>query len=161
MANGPAVTILGHGLWKTRYGSDPAIIGTSIVMNGISTEVIGVMPKDFEFTSGTMAWLPLGLDRSNEGGRASHGYYAIGRLADGKTMADVHAELEVIKRRRAAGFEHNEAHFLWANDFHTEVVADAPERLMLLMSAVGLVLLIACANITNLLLARGERRHSR
>ena len=143
---GPAVAILSHDIWANRYGSDPDVIGRSVPMNGVSTEIVGVMPAGFGFPSDTRAWLPFGLDRSNEGGRGSHGYYAIGRLAPGMTMADLDAELEVIKERWAQEFEHNVAHFLWAQDLHTEVVADAPERLWLLMSAKNPLFVMAAAN---------------
>ena len=160
MPDGPAITIISHDLWVSRFGANPAVLGAAILMNGVSTEVVGVMPEGFEFPADTRAWLPLALDRSNEGGRASHGYSAIGRLAPGKTMADLDAETEVVKARWAAEFEHNEAHFVWAQDLRTEAVGDASQRLLLLMSAVALVLLIACANIANLLLARGERRQN-
>jgi predicted permease len=158
-AGGPPVTILGHDLWVGRFGADPAVVGRSIIMNGLATEVVGVMPEGFAFPSDTQAWLPLGLDRTNAGGRGGHGTQAVGRLAPGRTMADVHAELAVLRERWAQEFEHNEAHFLWAQDLRTELVGDAPGRLRLLMAAVGLVLLVACANLTNLLLARAERRH--
>ena len=155
---GPAVTILSHDMWAGRFGSDPAIIGRSILMNGTTTEVVGVMPAGFEFPSGARAWLPLGLDRSNEGGRAGHAYSAVGRLAPGMTQADFDAELAVINERWAQEYDHNVAHFSWSQSLHAETVADAPQRLRLLMAAVALVLLVACANIANLLLARGERR---
>ena len=153
-------TVLGHDLWVSRFGADPEIIGRSVLMNGQSTEVVGVMPQGFEFPADSRAWLSLGLDRSNEGGRASHGYFAVGRRLDGVSQADVDAELEVIRGRWEAEHEHNVAHYLWAQGLRTEIVGDSRARLVLLMTAVGLVLLIACANIANLLLARGERRHA-
>jgi predicted permease len=155
---GPAVTILSHRLWEGRFGADPSIIGRSILMNGVSTEVVGVMPEGFEFPADTRAWLPLGIGRENQGGRGGHGLYAVGRLAEGATQGDVDAELEVVKERWAQEYEHNVGHYLWSQSLHTEVVGDAPRRLRLLMAAVGLVLLVACANIANLLLARSERR---
>lgn len=159
VADGPSVVVLSYDVWASRYGSDPTIVGRTIPMDGTPTEVGGVAPRGFEFPEGTRAWMPLGLDRATEGGRAGHGTYAIGRLAHDKSMADLDAELAVLRDRWAVEFEHNVAHFLWAQDLHTEIVADAPQRLLLLMSAVSLVLLVACANIANLLLARGERRH--
>jgi predicted permease len=160
LPDGPDVTVLSHTLWRDRFGSDPTLIGSSIVMNGVATEVVGVMPEGFEFPSDTRAWLPLGLDRSTEGGRGAHSYRAIGRLAPGMAQADLDAELEVFAERWASEYEHNVAHFPWSQALHTETVANAPRILRVLMAAVGLVLLIACANIANLLLARGERRHA-
>ena len=157
--NGPAVTVLSHSLWVDRFGADPALVGRSILMNGVPTEVIGVMPEGFEFPADTRAYVPLGLDRVSQGGRGGHSYLAVGRMAPGATQLDVDAELAVFADRWAAEYEHNVAHFPWSQGLHTELVADAPGILSLLMSAVALVLLIACANIANLLLARGERRH--
>jgi len=71
--DGPEVAVLGYYLWQTRFGADPSLLGKSIVMNGVSTEVIGVMPEGFAFPADTRAWLPLRLDRGNEGGRGTHG----------------------------------------------------------------------------------------
>lgn len=160
VADGPAVAILSHGLWTDRFGADPSIVGGSIVMNGVPTEVVGIMPPGFSFPREVRAYLPLGLDRTNQGGRAGHGYSMVGRVADGSRQADLDAELRLFADRWAAEYEHNVAHFPWSQSLLTEVVADAPRVLRLLMSAVGLVLLIACVNIANLLLARGERRHA-
>jgi len=159
--DGPAVAILGHGLWEARFGSDPSIIGRTITLNGTSTEVVGVMPPGFESPGSAMAWLPLGLTRESQGGRGGHGILAVGRRAPGMTQADLDAELELFADRWAAQYEHNVAHFAWSQGLHTEVVAQAPERLKLLMSAVVLVLLVACANIANLLLTRAQRRRGR
>lgn len=156
---GSAVTLISHALWVERYGADENVLGRSLLMNGVATEIIGVMPEGFEFPTGTRAWLPVGLDRAGQGGRAGHGYQAVGRLADGMTQADLDAELAVFSEQWAQEYEHNVAHFPWSQPLHAEVVADAPRILRLLMAAVVLVLLVACANITNLLLARGERRH--
>ena len=160
VAGGPAVAILSHGLWMERFGADPTIVGRSILMNGVSTQVVGVMPEGFEFPADTRAWLPLGLTRESQGGRGGHGNYAVGRLAEGMTSADLDAELDVIRERWAQEYEHNVGHYMFARDMHEHVVGDAPRRLRLLMAAVALVLLIACVNIANLLLARSERRQA-
>lgn len=158
--DGPAVTILSHTLWANRFGADPQIVGRSVMMNGTPTEVVGVMPEEFDFPSDARAWLPLGLTRENQGGRGAHYLVSVGRLADGMTQDDLDAELSVFADRWAQEYEHNVAHYAWSQDLHTEVVAQAPERLRLLMAAVALVLLVACANVSNLLLTRAERRQT-
>lgn len=155
---GPDVVVLGYDLWNTRYGADSTLVGRTILMNGVPTEVIGVMPPGFRFTNTAQAYLPQGLDRSSEGGRGTHSYAGVGRLATGMTLADVDAELEAIKERWAGEYEHNVAHFPWAQSLEENFMGDAPRTLLLLVSAVALVLLVACANVANLLLARGERR---
>lgn len=158
--DGPAVTILSHGLWESRFGADPGIVGRTVTMNGVPTEVVGVMPQDFDFPYDARAVLPLGLTRESQGGRGGHYLVAIGRLAEGMTQTDLDAELSLFADRWAQEYEHNEAHYAWSQGFHTEIVAQAPERLRLLMAAVVLVLLVACANVSSLLLTRAERRQT-
>lgn len=157
---GPAVTVLGHDVWTTRFGADPAIVGRTIEMNGVPTEVVGVMPEGFAFPERARAWLPAGLDRTSEGGRGGHGWSGVARLRQGRTLEDAHAELSVVAERWALEYEHNVGHYVWTQSLRDEILGDAPRTTFLLMSAVGLVLLVACANVTNLLLARGERRQA-
>ncbi len=152
------VVVLAHDLWQSRFGGDPDLVGRTVELDGGAVEVVGVMPPGFDYPSGRQAWLPMGLDRSNEGGRASHGYSVLGRLRDGVSLDAFDAELERLNAGWGAEYEHNAHHFLWAQSLKDEEVADAPRTLALLAAAVGLVLLVACANVANLLLARSERR---
>lgn len=160
--DGPDVTVLTHGLWASRYGSDPGIIGRTILMGGTPTLVVGVLPVGFSLENGAdvRAFLPLRLTRASEGSRGAHYLAAIGRLAPGESMADLDAELLVIRERWARQYQHNVGHFVWATTLRDDRLGDATGVLALLLTAVGLVLLVACANIANLLLARGERRHA-
>ncbi|NNF14569.1 MAG: ABC transporter permease [Gemmatimonadetes bacterium] len=160
IADGPEVVVLSHGLWMNRFGGDPETIGQVVLMNGTSTEVIGIMPVGFDLPSDARAWQPLRITRESQGGRGGHGIAAVGRLAPGMSQDDLDAELAVFRDRWAAEYEHNVGHYAWSQGLYDEIVAGAPERLRLLVAAVALVLLVACANVANLLLTRAERRRT-
>ena len=81
----PAVAVLGHGLWQRAFGGDPAVVGKSIRIDGVPTEVVGVMPKGFDFPGGTEVWLPLTLDPADLSRRSSHYLSLVGRLRRGVT----------------------------------------------------------------------------
>jgi predicted permease len=161
-ADAAPVTVLGYELWRDRYGGDPTLVGRTILVNGEATEVVGVMPPGFSFPRGSAAYIPLGIDpaSASEYGRGAHGWVGLGRRKPGVTQADVDAELAVFRERWAQDHEHNVAHYAWSRTLPAEVVGDAPRILAALMAAVGLILLIGCANVANLLLARGERRYA-
>lgn len=156
--------VLSHNLWEQRFGRDAAIIGRSIELEGVSRQVLGVMPADFRFPSPkTQLWVPL----HNEPGNPST-YWAgdympvIGRLRPGATMPQAAAEIRLFQ-------SHVFALFPWRMpaDWNADVsvvqlqngmVADVRVRLLLLLGAVALVLLIACANVANLSLLRAASR---
>jgi putative ABC transport system permease protein len=163
--NGPNVVILGAGLWQRRYGGDPTIVGRTIQIDGRPYEVVGIMPAgfllptDFGHPAPTMLWLPLGLDPASTD-HVGHGLFAAGRLKPGVTIAQAQDDFHRIARNwvakglypRQPGFDNL---LLTGRD---EVVGRVRLTIWLLFGAVGVLLLIACVNVANLLLARAEAR---
>ncbi len=158
----PPVAILGGGIWKSRYGSDPAILGRIIKINEVPTTVIGVMPEGMKFPFSADLWLPLssmpGLANQK---RAQHfGLQVFGRLADGVSREQAQSEIAGIAARLAKDFpESNKDVGATVMSFNQRVNGGQIRLVFLsLMGAVGFVLLIACANVANLLLARSAQR---
>jgi putative ABC transport system permease protein len=165
LPQGPRLVILSYGLWNRRYSQDPSIVGRSVLINGNSYEVIGVMPPgfllptDFRNPEPTQLWMPLQMDPASTD-HGSHGLYAAGRLAPGATVQQAAEELHGIARAMT-----NEGLYPVQMEFDTvvlsltdEVVGSVRLSIWLLFGAVGFLLLIACANVANLLLARAEAR---
>jgi putative ABC transport system permease protein len=157
---GPAVAVLGHALWRTTFAADPAVLGTTVRLNGVATEIVGVLPPDVAFpTSAQALYLPLRFDAADPGHRSSHGLSAAGILAPGATLADAEREVDVLMARWKAEYpDVHTGHFLVLRRFIDDVLGDAKPVLFVLLGAVAFVLLIVCANVANLLLARGEVR---
>jgi putative ABC transport system permease protein len=164
-----SVVILSHELWQQRYQGDPAVVGRTLNVNGTASEIIGVMPAgfhlplDFKTDRPTRLWFPYALTVQpgpvTQGG-GSHGSYAIGRLRAGVTEAAARAELGTmvagLRRDNVYPPDWNfEALLIMAAD---EVSGSIRPALMVLLGAVAFVLLIACVNVANLLLVRGEDR---
>lgn len=152
------VTVLGHGFWKRRFGADPNVVGKTITLDGWNYVIVGVMPPGFEFPQSVELWLPLAVDR-NRVVRGDHFLLAIGRLKSGVLLTKAQVEMDTIARALENEYpDSNTGRGIALVPLHDQLVGDVKVRLWILLGAVGLVLLVACANVANLLMARAVAR---
>ncbi len=152
------VAIVSHGLWKRRFGSDPGIIGKQIQVNARPMTVVGVMPPGFEYPEQTEIWVTSGVKLSDEP-RDNRAWSVIGRLQPGVDLKQAQSRVSGINARLAQQFsETNKGWDASLSLLHERLVRDMKPSLLALLGAVGFVLLIACANVANLLLARSAAR---
>lgn len=154
----PQIAVISHGLWQRRYNVNPNVLGQALTLDGQNYEVIGVMPEGFSFPGSTEVWLPLGWDPSQHN-RGARFFGALGRLAEGVDVAAAQAEVNVLAESIAR--EYPQSNEGWGVDvrlLQDDMVGEVRPALWVLLGAVGFVLLIACANVVNLLLAQAASR---
>jgi putative ABC transport system permease protein len=161
-AGGDRVAILSHGLWRTRFGGDPSIVGRTVVLNSVSHEVLGVMPVSFAHPEAALVWTPLTpsvrlapLMQS----RSSYWLQIVGRLKPGIDRRAAQSEMDAIASSLERHYpDVNAGIGVRLVPMHEEIVGDVRQPLLILFGTAALVLLIACANVANLLLARAASR---
>jgi len=161
-AGGPRHVIVGHGLWQRRFGSDPAVIGRTMLLNEEPFTVVGVMPRRFQFPGGSELWTTFSrmgsLERHE---RDANNFLPVARLRPNVTLNQAQSEMEILA-------EHlKEIHPIPGKDYgvnivylQDDVVRDVRPALLLLLGTVGVFLVIACSNIANLLLVRAAERRN-
>jgi putative ABC transport system permease protein len=153
------VVLLSYELWQRRFAGDPKIIGQNIALNSEPYVVVGVMPQNTFFPENkTQIWAPLAFSPDDVQQRHAHRYSVYGRLKPGVTLARAGAEMDVIARHMEQADAQNKG---WGSEVHPLrgiMVGDSRRVLLVLLCSVGLVLLIACVNIANLLFARSATR---
>ncbi len=153
------VVLIGETLWRTRFGADPQILGRTISLSGQSYTVIGVTPASMTYPAPVLAWLPLGYGQGRSSSRDSHSYDVIGRLKPGMTAEQAQADLTTIARALEAAYPaSNAGRGVTIIPLTDDSVGTVRTALLLLTGAVTLVLLIVCANVANLFLARAATR---
>ena len=158
------VAVLSDEVWRGSFNNDEGILGRIIQVDGIPTRVVGIMPAGYDIhDQKVQVWLPLTLDPANPGGRGSHFLHLVGRLKDGVSLGQARADLEtmlqqwpILNPKTHAPDQKN--HRLRFDDLQDDMIGGMRTALWVLQGAVGFVLLIACANLANLLLARAESR---
>ena len=164
--NGPQVVVLGYPLWQSRYGADPNVVGRTVMINEVPVQVIGVMPEGFrlptdfndEAAQPTEMWRPVAWDMTQLS--RNHGFYAVATLAPGQTAASATDELRAMTTRltEQGAYPKQMQFTAFAVPIEEEIRGGIKPAMWLLMGAVGFLLLIACANVANLLLVRGDAR---
>jgi predicted permease len=160
-AGGPPVAVLSHGYWQRRFGGDRGVVGSTISLDGTPTTVVGVAPEGFRFLQTADLWRPVqrGVDWASA--RQFHNFVLVGCLAEGATVESAQAEVDALSGRLAELYpDSNRGKGLNVTNLREALTERYLPTLRVLMAAVVALLLIACANVAGLLLARGSARRS-
>ena len=154
--------VLSYGLWRDRFGAAPGVIGKRIKIDGVPREVVGVMPAGFSYPSGRDAWTPIVYDGNFvTSQRGAWMYDVVARLKPGVTPEQSAAEVDAIGKNLARQYPDDNAGLgITTQSLHEALVGDVRSSMLVLFGAVAFVLLIACANVANLLLARAASRET-
>jgi putative ABC transport system permease protein len=165
----PLTVVLSDGLWHRTFGGTPTVIGREVKVNGLTATVIGVMPPGFAFPPGETdppeLWYPQQINPASPGGRASHFQSVVGKLKPGVTLHQARAEFQRIMVQQGRDKTPNmhrfdpTFHTILAIPYHDDVIGAVKPAMLMMLGAVAFVLLIACVNVGNLLLARADARH--
>ena len=155
----PGVALISDGYWKRRFGGDPGAVGSTITVSGAPVTIVGVMPAGFFFFQNVDLWQPLRPGGPWTGVRRFHNWTLVGRLADGVTLEQAQAQVDVVSAQLQEAYpDSNADKGLNVSPLQAVLVDEYDGMLVTLMAAIGLVLLIACGNVAGLLLARGSGR---
>ncbi|HUQ86993.1 MAG TPA: ABC transporter permease [Vicinamibacterales bacterium] len=163
---GAAIAVISEAVWKQQFGGNASVIGTQVRLNGTPTEIIGVVPDWVRHPQKSDAWMlapsdvptsPFGVDTGNNS-RDVHYFSAVGRVAHQHQVADARQQLKAIGDRLAHDFKNNAGTTIEGRPLAASMVADVRTAMLVLLASVGFVLLIACANVGGLLIARGAAR---
>jgi predicted permease len=157
---GPRAVLVSYGYWQSHFAGDASLVGRTIQVNDLPTTVVGIMPQGFGYPRAeTRMWFAIPIDPANPGGRKSHGLRAIGRLAPGATVESARAEMRTIMAAWKAQYpDIHTGHYLFIRPLLEDVAGSVRPALIALLGATGFVLLIVCANVASLMMARGEAR---
>ncbi|HET7619028.1 MAG TPA: ABC transporter permease [Vicinamibacterales bacterium] len=158
---GPLVAVIGFDLWMSRLGGDPGVIGRRLTLSDKSYQIVGVMPRGFDFPDAAEIWVPLALPPGEFDASQRMSFYldAIARLAPGISREQASSEMTAIAARAATAYpKSNAGRGVAVVPLRESIVGDVRRPLMILLGVVAIVMLIACANVANLLLARAAAR---
>jgi putative ABC transport system permease protein len=154
-----SVIVIGHGLWKRRFGGDPNLVGQQLILNSQPHTVVGIMPPGFQYPLGREVWAPRTPRNYDRTARGTSYIRVVGRLRPGQTLGRAQAEMNVIAAQLSQEHPQTNADIGMAiAPLREALVGQARRGLLILFGAVGFVLLIACANVASLLLVRASER---